>query len=183
MGQGFRDLLEAKRQLKICRKEVDRLSEELARLKQSDPPGPPQSAVTISSSEALDLLRPYNIIPSGGAEDLNYLLVTRDEANRFMAWYKENAPIKPGDYTPDDLDCGDFAWIMRAFALIWSKGKYLWGYTESEGVDVEYSFPNHGFCFLILDDKTVWFADALRLAAPDDEIAEAYPVKCYAAKC
>ena len=146
-------------------------------------PDPPQSLVTITANEAFNLLLPYGINIAGSTEDWEYLLMTRGEANRFMTWYKKNALIKPGDYTPDGLDCGDFAWIMRAFALIWSKGKYLWGYTESESDDPEYPFPDHGFDFLIIDDKTVWFADQLSVAAPDDEIMEAYPVKCYMAKC
>ena len=146
-------------------------------------PEPPQSKVVINANEVFNLLRPYGINIAGSTEDWEYLLPTRAEANRFMAWYKTNALIKPGDYTPDDLDCGDFAWIMRAFALIWSKGKYLWGYTESESADENYPFPNHGFCFVITDDKRVWFADQLQVAAPDDEIMEAYPVNCFMAKC
>ncbi len=146
-------------------------------------PEPPQGQVTITGNEVFNLLLPYGINIAGGMSDYAYLLMTKGEANRFMSWYKKNAPIKPGDYTPDDLDCDDFAWIMRAYALIWSKGKYLWGYTESESADPEYPFPNHGFDFLIIDDKTVWFADALSVAAPDEEIGEAFPVKCYTAKC
>ena len=147
-----------------------------------DFPEPPQSKVAITAGEVSNLLLPYGLTLTG-AGDWGYLLMTRDEANRFMSWYKRNAPIKPGDYTPDDLDCDDFAWIMRAYALMWSKGKYLWGYTESESANPEYPFPNHGFGFVIIDDKTVWFADALSMAAPDDEIMEAYPVKCCMAKC
>ncbi len=146
-------------------------------------PEPPQSSVAITGGEAFNLLLPYGINIAGGASDYSYLLLTKAEANRFMTWYKKNAPIKPGDYTPDNLDCDDFAWIMRAYALIWSKGKYLWGYTESESADPGYPFPNHGFDFLIISDKTVWFVDALSVAGPDDEIGEAYPVKCYTVKC
>ena len=146
-------------------------------------PLPPESLVTINAAEVFNLLLPYGINISGTTEDYEYYLMSKEEANRFVAWYHENAPIKPKDYTGDDLDCGDFGWIMRAYALVWSKGKYLWGYTESESNDPDYLFPNHGFDFLILGDKSVWFADALRVAAPDDEIGEAFPVKCYMAKC
>jgi len=146
-------------------------------------PEPPRSTVTIDAYHAVELLRPYGITISGTTGDFTYLLMTRKEANRFMRWYKKNAPIKPSDYTQDDLDCDDFAWIMRAYALIWSKGKYLWGYVEAEGADPEYHFPNHGFCFTITHDCAVWFADALRVAAPDDEVMEAYAVKCHTAKC
>jgi hypothetical protein len=145
-------------------------------------PEPPQSGVSILGGEVFNLLLPYGLTPLS-AGDYSYLLMTKDEANRFMSWYKRNAPIKPGDYVPDDLDCDDFAWIMRAYALMWSKGRYLWGYTESEGADPKYPFPNHGFCFVVLNDKTVWYADALKVAAPDDEIMEAYPVKSYYVKC
>lgn len=146
-------------------------------------PSPPESPVTINANEVFNLLRPYGINVSGSTGDWEYRLMSKEEANRFMAWYRKNAPIKPSDYTPDDIDCDKFAWLMRAWAMFWSKGKYLWGYTESESADPEYPFPNHGFCFVILNDKTVWFADALSVAAPDDEINEAYPVNCYMAKC
>lgn len=146
-------------------------------------PEPHQGTVTITGNEVFNILRPYGIVLSGGTEDWEYKLMSREEANCFVKWYKDNAPIKPSKYTPDNLDCGDFAWIMRAFALIWSEGKYLWGYIEAEGIDPEYQFPNHGFCFLIINDKTVCFADALSVAAPDDEIMEAYVVKCNMAKC
>lgn len=160
-----------------------RIKELEAQLAKTVFPPPPVSTVSVNANDVLLLLQPYGINIAGTLGDFNYLLMTKEEANRFMAWYKENAPIKPSDYTPDDLDCDDFAWIMRAWALIWSKGKYLWGYTESESTDPEYPFPNHGFDFLIIDDRTVWFADALSVAAPDDEINEGYPVKCHAAKC
>jgi len=146
-------------------------------------PDPPKSTVTIDANHVSELLRPYGITISGTTGDFTYLLMTRKEANRFMRWYKKNAPIKPGDYTQDDLDCDDFAWIMRAYALIWSKGRYLWGYIEAEGADSEYHFPNHGFCFTIIDDYQVYYADQLSVAAPDDEVSEAFPVKSYAAKC
>jgi hypothetical protein len=146
-------------------------------------PDPPHGSVQILGSSAIDLLAPYGIALSGGAADYGYLLMTGDEANCFMAWYKKNAPIKPGDYTPDNLDCDDFAWIMRAYALVWSRGKYLWGYTEAEGADPAYPFPNHGFNFLITADNKVWFADPLSVAASDNEIMEAYPVRSFMAKC
>ena len=145
-------------------------------------PEPPQSKVEISAPEVSDLLLPYGLTPVGVGNWYNSLM-TKDEANRFLKWYQRNAPIKPGDYTPDDLDCDAFAWVMRAYALMWSKGSYLWGYTEAEGADPEYPFPNHGFCFVILDDKTVWYADALNVAAPDDEIMEAYLVRSHCVKC
>ncbi len=146
-------------------------------------PAPPESAASITANDVFNLLLPYGINISGSTGDWEYLLMSKEEANRFMAWYKENAPIKPGDYTPDDMDCDKFAWIMRAWALLWSKCKYLWGYVEAESIDPDYPFPNHGFDFVILSDRTVWFADQLEVAGPDDAIIEAYPVKSYAAKC
>lgn len=146
-------------------------------------PAPPTSIITINANEIFTLLLPYGINIVGGMSDWEYRLMTHEDANRFMKWYKQNAPIKPSDYTPDDRDCDDFGWFMRTFALWWSESKYLWGYTESESADPEYPFPNHGFDFLIISDKTVWFADQLGVAAPDDEIMEAYTIKCNMAKC
>lgn len=173
MGTNFQALLTAKRRIKELEAQVAMITF----------PPPPESLVTINANEVFSLLLPYGINIAGSTVDWEYRLMTREEANRFMAWYKQNAPIKPSGYTPDDLDCDDFGWIMRAWALLWSKGKYLWGYIESESADPEYPFPPHGFCFLIIDDKTVCFADALSVAAPDDEIMEAYPIQCFMAKC
>ena len=171
------ELVEANREIARLQSKVDELQAQLIM------PLPPESQVYIDANELSRILQPYGIVMSGTTSDFGYLLMTKEEANRFVAWYKENAPIKPAEYTQDDLDCDDFAWIMRAYALKWSNGTHLWGYTESESADPNYPFPSHGFCFLVIDDKTVWFADALGLAAPDDEINEAYPVKCYMAKC
>ncbi len=144
-------------------------------------PDPPTSPETISAVSVRSLIIPYGINVSGSMADSFYCLPTKDEVNRFLTWYKVAAPIKPSEYTQDDLDCDDFAWVMRAYFLIWSKGKYFFGYVEAEGLE-EYTFPGHGFNFVILDDRTVWFADHLEVAAPAGELHEAYKVKGFMAK-
>jgi len=147
-----------------------------------DKPPPPKSTVTINGNTLLQLLRPYGITLSGGPGDYLYKLMSPDEARRFLRWYKANAPIKPSDYEDDDRDCEDFAWIGRAFALLWMESKYVWGYIEAEGADPVYGFPNHGFCFIVTDDYRVWYADPLGIAGPDDDLKPAYVVKCHSAK-
>jgi len=145
-------------------------------------PPPPQGERVIDSNALAALLRPYGIVLSGGPGDFSYKLMSSSEARAFIKWYKKNARIKRKDYTKDDRDCEDFAWICRAEALLWTESKYVWGYIEAEGIDAAYPFPNHGFNFLVTEDNRVWYYDPLEVAGPDDDLVEAYPVKCNMAK-
>lgn len=145
-------------------------------------PPPPASQLTIDANSLSALVFPWGINLSGGSGDYQYKLLSKSEAESFLKWYKANAPIKPSEYTADNLDCDKFAWEMRAQAILWMRGEYAWGYIEAEGADPDWSFPNHGFCFVPCDDFKVYFYDQLEVAAPDDELMEAYQVKCHAAK-
>jgi len=144
------------------------------------PPMPPmpRSVKKITGTELNALLVKYGITLAGGSGDAEYLLMAKSEGQAFLDWYRDANP-----YTADDYDCEDFAWVMRAEAIKWMKGKYQWGYIEAEGIDeVFYNFPNHGFCFVVFDDLSVWFCDELALAAPMDYFTEAYKIKCHMAK-
>jgi len=141
-------------------------------------PEPPSEGVSITGTALNALLAPYGIVLSGGPCDWEVLLMKREDGQRFLDWYRDRHP-----YTADDYDCEDFAWCMRAGALRWMGGRYVWGYIEAEGLgEITYKFSNHGFCFLVFDDLSVWFCDELALAAPEDEFMEAYKINCHMAK-
>ncbi len=161
---------------KRCAELESRLAE-LGEIPLTMPPAPAGGPV-ITGTELNALLAPYGIILSGGSGDFNYKLMTKAEGQVFLDWYRDLHP-----YTDDDYDCEDFAWCMRAAALKWMHGEYAWGYIEAEGLgEITCNFPNHGFCFLVFEDKTVWYCDELALAAPEDEFYEAYRIKCNMAK-
>ena len=152
----------------LSRKEVETLA-------------PPKTLANITGQELKDLLKPYGINLKGYS-DFEYGLPSKADLERFLKWYKSNAPIKPSDYTPDDLDCDDFAWIMRAYALLWMKGVCPFGYIEAASTDENYNYPMHGFCFMVDWNNNVYFADHLELAATCDKPYPAYEVYCQDAK-
>lgn len=138
-------------------------------------PAPPKTLALITGAQLKELLKPYGInlrCPS----DWTYGLPSKSDLLRFFRWYKTHAPIKPSDYTEDDLDCDDFAWIMRADFLIWCRGKCVGGYIEAAGID-EYTFPMHGFMFTVDWSNNVYFADHLEVAASVDGLDPAYEVR------
>lgn len=165
--------------------DLARANRKIAELEEQVPepfPAPPTGTVTIDANALMGLLRPYGITLSGGTGDYLYKLMTDADAERFLKWYQENARIKPEDYTPDDRDCDKYAWEMRAQALYWSNYEYVWGYIEAEGRDPAYQFPNHGYCFVVNENYQVKFCDVLEIAGPDDELGEAFEIKCNSAK-
>jgi len=138
-------------------------------------PKPPKTLAEISGSELKALLRPYGIYLKRPS-DYDYELPSKADLARFLHWYKANAQIKPSDYTADDLDCDDFAWIMRAEALKWMRGECVFGYIEASSTDENYPFPMHGFCFMVDWNNNVYFADQLEVAASVDGLDPAYEV-------
>jgi hypothetical protein len=104
--------------------------------------------------------------------DWDYELTSRHEWLRFLRWYRDRHP-----YTYDEYDCEVFAWVMRAEALKWMHGKFVFGHIIAEGIDEEHKFENHGFCFIVDQHRRIYFCDELQLAAPRDELIEAYPVR------
>jgi len=158
-------------------KENEKLSARVAEL-EGNLPEPPSGGGKITSAEIHNLLRSCGIIISGSTSDRETLLLRRQDAQRFLDWYRDTHP-----YTADKYDCDKYAWCMRAAAIKWTHGEYLWGYIDGEGLgEINYAFPSHGWNFVIFDDLSVWFCDELALAAPEDEFYEAYKIKCYSAK-
>jgi len=152
-----------------------------ALFKKTNYPEPPKIVAVITGQELQQLLKPYGInliCPL----DYEYGLPGKDDLVRFLKWYKDNAPIKPSDYRQDNLDCDDFAWIMRAYFLIWCKGECPGIYIEASSVDENYQYPMHGFFSMVDWNKNVYFADHLEVAAPVDELYPAYKVNCQDAK-
>lgn len=144
-------------------------------------PKPPKIVAVITSVQLQQLLKPYGInlrCPS----DYEYGLCSKSDWQRFLIWYKANAPVKPSDYTRDNFDCDDFAWILRAEALKWMKGECIFGYIEASSTDENYAYPMHGFCFMVDWNNNVYFADHLEVAASLTELDPAYEVYCQDAK-
>jgi len=144
-------------------------------------PAPPKILAVITGAQLKQLLKPYGInlrCPS----DWEYGLPSKSDLLRFLTWYKSHAPIKPSDYTQDELDCDDFAWIMRAYFLIWCRGKCIGGYIEAASSDENYPFPMHAFCFMVDWNNNVYFADHLEVAASVDGLDPAYEVQSQDAK-
>lgn len=150
-------------------------------------PAPPKTLAIITGAQLQQLLKPYGInlrCPS----DWEFGLPSKADWQRFLTWYKANAPIKPSDYTQDDLDCEDFAWIMRAYALLWMKGTCVFGYVEAAGtVEIAgegegLTYPMHGFCFMVDWLNNVYFSDHLEVAASVDGLDPAYEVVSQDAK-
>ena len=160
---------------------LQKLADWLLSRKEDKTPAPPKTLAIITGQQLKDLLKPYGINLKGYS-DFEYGLPSKADWLRFLKWYKSNAPIKPGDYTDDKLDCDDFAWIMRAYALIWMKGECPFGYVEAASTDDNYKYPMHGFCFMVDWKNNVYFADPLGLAASVDGLDPAYDVYSQDAK-
>lgn len=140
-------------------------------------PEPPKSLATITGLQLRDILKPYGINLRCPLDSL-YGIPSKSDWLRFLLWYKANAPIKPSEYTQDDLDCDDFAWIMRAEALKWMRGQCVFGYIEAASVDENYQYGMHGFCFFVDWHRNVYFADHLLVAAGLTDLEPAYEVQC-----
>lgn len=173
------DIAELKKQIEQLEKINESLKEIAAPLIFPDPP---VGGIEVDIDYINGKIQPYGINLSGGPVDFMYFLMTEADARRFAAWYHDHCPFKPEHYTSDTRDCDDFAWTSRDWALLWMESICFWGYIEAESDDPLYPFGNHGFNFLVTDNGRVWFYDRLGVAAPDDDIFEAYPVKCHAAK-
>lgn len=153
----------------------------LSSSRKSKYPAPPKTLALIPGIELQELLKTHGINIKYPVDRM-YDLMSKTDCERFLKWYKINAPIKPSDYTDDDLDCDDFGWIMRAYALLWMKGKCVFGYVEAESAEPDYKYPNHGFCFMVDWNKKVYYCDQLTVAAPDDKLEPAHQVKSYWAR-
>ncbi len=139
---------------------------EMLATKRAELPPKPKSTVTIDGPGVQQLLLPYGITLSGGPGDSLYKLPSRQEAINLIDYYKKHAPFKPWDYTNDDFDCEDFAWVFRAKWIVWTDGEYLCGYVEGWGTLPDHTFPNHGWNFIILDTLEVYYFDHLGVATP-----------------
>ncbi|KKN16960.1 hypothetical protein LCGC14_0970770 [marine sediment metagenome] len=138
------------------------------------PLAPPVYSGKITGTEIMALLKPLGI-KMYGPVDKDYELTGIFEIERFLKHYHEELP-----YTKDDYDCDDHAWLMRAEALKWSKGRMPWGYVEGESIpDASPQFGPHAFNFVIDARKAVWFVDELNVAAGKDKPVVAYPIKSY----
>jgi len=138
------------------------------------PPEPPESLGRITIVELRSLLEAHFPQASIHLGDADYQLTSCEEYLRFLKWYHDSHP-----YTWDAYDCEVFAWVMRAEALKWMHGEFIFGHIISEGLDEEYSFPNHGFNFVLNNEKKLYFCDELCVAAPRDGLMEMYPVRAY----
>ncbi len=128
----------------------------------------------ITGTEIMALLEPLGI-KMYGPVDRDYELTYIAEIERFLKYYHSELP-----YTKDDFDCDDHAWLMRAEALKWSKGRMPWGYVEGRSIPGEgRQFGPHAFNFVIDARKTVWYVDELNVAAGKDKPVVAYPIKSY----
>ena len=158
------ELVKAKRRIVELETKVAELE------KQFVPPPPPQSLGRIESNELRTILQGAFVIPPNlGSYD--WELTSVSEYKRFLDWYRDTHP-----YTPDERDCNVFAWEMTARALKWMNSKFPWGYIWASSADLEYPFPNHGFCFIIDNEKKLYFCDELEVAAARDDFEPFYPV-------
>lgn len=173
------DIEELKKQIEQRDKTIESLKEIATPLLF---PPPPSGGIEVDANYIYSLINPYGIQLSGGSSDWKYMLMKEADARRFVAWYHDNCPFKPQHYTSDTRDCEDFAWTCRDWALLWMESIYFWGYIEAESTDPFYPFKNHGFNYLATDNGKVWYYDRLGVAAYDNDIFEAYPVKCNASK-
>lgn len=142
----------------------------------TNPPilSPPVFTGTITGTEIQALLKPLGI-KMYATVDRDYELTGLFEIERFLKYYHEELP-----YTKDDYDCDDHAWLMRAEALKWSKGRIAWGYVEGQSIPGEgRQFGPHAFNFVIDARKAVWYVDELTLAAGKDKPVPAYPINSY----
>jgi len=139
------------------------------------PLAPPDfSGVTITGTEIMALLEPLGITMYGPVDSV-YELTTIAEIERFLAYYHSELP-----YVRDDFDCDDHAWLMRAEALKWSKGRMPFGYVEGQSIPGEgKQFGPHAFNFVIDARKAVWYVDELKVAGGNDKPTPAYPIKSY----
>lgn len=144
-------------------------------------PKPPKVLATISALQLRRLLSPYGINIRCPA-DHYYGLPSKSDWVRFLIWYKNNAPIKPSEYTTDDRDCDDFAWVLRAEALKWMEGKCVFGYVEAFSINENYPFPMHAFCFTVDWNYNIFFIDHLEVAASLVDLDPAYEVHSQEAK-
>lgn len=135
---------------------------------------PPKSLGKISSRELRGILRVLAPTCPIFISDHDYELTSLDEYKRFLKWYHDTHK-----YTWDDYDCDDFSWLMRAEALKWMGGKFPFGHIYASGLDIHYRFPNHGFNFVIANDKKVYICDELCVSAPEDELIPIYPLQIY----
>lgn len=154
---------------------------QLSKLRKTYYPKPPRTLAEISGAQIISLLKPYGINLRCPL-DAEYGLPSKEDWHRFLRWYKANAPVKPSDYTVDNFDCDDFAWIMRAEALKWMKGECVFGYVEASSVDENYPYPMHAFCFFVDWNSHVYFTDHLEVAASVDGLDPAYEVHSQDAK-
>lgn len=143
----------------------------------SKPPAKPKSLGVIKRAELRTLLQQHFPNADIHLGDADYELTSCDEWLHFMKWYHDRHK-----YSWDEYDCDKFAWIMRAEAIKWMDGKFVFGYIEAEGIDEEHSFPNHGFCFIINEQEQIYFCDELCVAAPNDDLEPVYPVRAYLVK-
>lgn len=144
---------------------------------QPQPLEPPQALGRISAIELRGLLQVFFPGAHISLGDYDYELMSCDDCRRFLKWYHDKHP-----YTWDEYDCEVFAWVMRAEALKWMHGKFVFGYIEAEGFDDNYSFQKHGFCFLIDYRRNAFFCDELCVAGPADNLEPFYSVKAYEVK-
>ena len=136
---------------------------------------PPVCQDKITAYDLGRLLREY--FPDAhyiGFGDADYELMSCEDCKRFLKWYHDKHP-----YTYDEYDCEVYAWVMRAEALKWMHGKFVFGHIEAAGLDDKYNFPNHGFNFLVNGEHKIFFMDELSVAAPRDDLEPFYEVKPY----
>ena len=133
-------------------------------------PAPPESMGTATGAQLRSLLR----VNAGDAciyvTDKDYELTSLDEYRRFLKWYCDTHP-----YTPDEYDCDDFSWVMRAEALKWMHGKFPFGHIYAESK----KFPNHGFNFVVDVSLKIYICDELGLASPKDEFIPIYSMQIH----
>ncbi|MAH44720.1 hypothetical protein CMI37_02775 [Candidatus Pacearchaeota archaeon] len=138
---------------------------------------PPVYSGIITGAEIQSLVQPLGILMHSTV-DGDYELTSIAEIKRFLVYYHSVLP-----YTADAFDCDDHAWLMRAEALKWSKGRMPWGYVEGKSIaGVGPQFGAHAFNFAIDTAKSVYFIDELNVAAGKDEPVVAYPIKSFIAR-
>lgn len=136
-------------------------------------PSPPKHLGTITYSRLHSKLYLLHIGGFIGVMDREYKLTSKEECERFLRWYRSNHP-----YTKY-WNCETFAWMMRAKALEWGNGEFIWGWIWGEGIDENYQFLSHGWNWIMDYREDIYFCDELEVAAPRDKCEEFYMVKNY----
>lgn len=132
----------------------------------------PKELAKITHLEMYDILRP--VFGNIGHIYVGDATLSLADINDYLPFLKLFKPTL--DYTTDNYDCEKIAWEMRCKGLIFTRGKFPFGYVIGYADEEDYSFGPHGWNFVVDHKKQVWFCDYLEVAGPKEEFMPVMPV-------